>query len=368
LISCKKELNEVVPYYEKFTVKNGIFSFKKMNNFKQFMQSNQQSSVEEFSKKIQSIHGFTSLSLSPKSSTSGKKSFIIQRNSAETILSTPIDPFDGLPIDYPTSNDEFVDETIMDPYLRLVLNSSRELMIEELVLRVTEFGTLVYESDKSSRVDFTNEDFRTANIEDDIALILPPRNFSDGLMNMSIGTGSVCKSCLQSQAYLGQEIKICLQQRSWNIFGEKTACTIDYANRRRARGIVWSQNLVFYCSIGIETRNQRRVLGIWWAHKADMVSLTAKGEYTMEVNAVGGPNILSIVPYTYDEPPVYNDNNAGIILNTQYGNVSIAIPLGNGKVKSKPFKALVKFKIKKHESHHEVHALGTINKMKIKIN
>lgn len=330
-------------------VRNGMIAFANWEEFNQTMNNLKNKEISEVEGMIKSLPGFRSL-------LAKQESGINERQGRTT------DPDDEpfLATDNPEGDNDFV----QDPFLLAVLNEKASIMIADFIYRVTPKGVFAHRINEESVMDeFIAKPDLDATIspfsvvETDSDQVLPEVSPGVFLVYKGDDLTAECVDC-QQQSSSRDLFNTCTGLGS-NLFGVIKDCDIDYASKRRARGTVWSQNLGFYASIGVKTRNQRRRFWIWWNVNADMVALKAKGKF--ESKALGPLPV--IIPYDIPYSQNFNDNK--IVRRLDFNTAIIGtVCEGNGKCKPK-IKFAKRYKIKEHQSDHEVHAMGIRNFIKI---
>lgn len=58
-----------------------------------------------------------------------------------------------------------------------------------------------------------------------------------------------------------------------NILGKTFVCRDYFDDRHRIKTEFWSQDYLFYQSVGVQTKTQIRTLGIWWSSDSDVIYL-----------------------------------------------------------------------------------------------
>lgn len=358
LASCKKEMNEdnAAPVDKAGTnmnttglqVRNGTIAFAGWEEFHQVMNSLKAKEIGEVESMVNALPGFTGL-LKKQESGLGSSQHRTTDLDDEPFLST----------DNPEGDNEFV----QDPFLLAVLNEKASIQIGDFIYRVTAKGVFAHRINEESVMDdFMAEPNLDAEIapfsvvETDTDQVLPEVSPGVFLVYKGDDLTAECSDC--QQEFSSRDLYNTCTGLGSNLFGVIKDCDIDYASKRRARGTVWSQNLGFYASIGVKTRNQRRRFWVWWNVNADMVALKAKGKF--ESKALGPLPV--IIPYDIPYSQNFNDNK--IVRRLDFNTAIIGTVCEGSKCKPK-IKFAKRYKIKEHQSDHEVHAMGTRNFIKI---
>ena len=232
------------------------------------------------------------------------------------------------------------DSIIVDEFTASLVNEKRELMIDGKVVRYTAFGTWVYHDDFTARVEellptMTNaqveEIYATHDFAEDPFYELEPGIFlfgsvedeDQGYERVTIDQSSSrlipwspalfdypgCNKSTNKTIYNHPENK-------WND-GVRIIETYPVMDRRRMKIKVWSTNYITHATGGFETKYQRRVTGIWWADKADEISVSVRANlyYPLLIDIPGHPGKLyaplKFDPWKYSNgyQPRTNENN-----------------------------------------------------------
>ncbi|TAH07193.1 MAG: hypothetical protein EAZ13_07160 [Sphingobacteriia bacterium] len=263
-----------------FVVKNGIIAFENSEAFDKAIKIFKSEGVEKFSERIKLIPNFKGLSEIKLED----KETILRLNKALT-KSDLQNKYLGLESnsenDYtPVTEELFYDDyLIQDPFMEILLNDHREVMIQDYVIRITEKGVFSYELKSQS---YFEDVFDTQGFDN----TLDGRNTNDNL------DFSELIEVLPDIYLLNRDEFFFNSAESYkpipcnengilgiNIFGQLQDCHQSIDNRRRFTATAWAQNLGFYSSIGVKIRRQTRTFGIWWNVKADQLCLKAEGVY-----------------------------------------------------------------------------------------
>lgn len=232
------------------------------------------------------------------------------------------------------------DSIIVDEFTASLVNEKRELMIDGKVVRYTAFGTWVYHDDFTARVEELlptmtdaqmEEIYATHDFEEDPFYELEPGIFlfgsgedeDQGYEELSIDQTNArlipwstalydypgCNKSTNKTQYKHPE-------NQWS-GGVRIIETYSIGDRRRMKIKVWSTNYLTHATGGFETKYQKRSLRIWWAEKADEISVSVRANlyYPIPYEIEGEKGKL-YMPFKYDPwkygngyRPRTNENN-----------------------------------------------------------
>jgi hypothetical protein len=344
LFSCKKDFNQELqkPNPPNLEVKNGIIAFKETKSFENAMNYFHSIGIEETHKLIRDIPAFRGLiEITPSDLAD------IQRlNKALWKLEEQqiriMDIQDDV---HPGENLVYDDYLIHDPYYEAILNTYREVMINDLIIRSTENGVFGYEPDGRQNFDaqyetpvfdqalsnaYTSEEM---NGFQDMQVVLPEIY----LIYRDIELFDDFPIVIMSTSCNGNTL-------SKNIFGQLQDCDTYLDNRRRIRATVWAQNLGLYSSLGFNTRRQTRFLRVWWNTNAERLSVEGEGYYSTK-----WPSGLINTDYHYNRPNTKADEQNVKKVNARLPQSWHTATIDFGKPTIKFAK---KYEYKKHESDH----------------
>jgi len=264
--------------------------------------------------------------------------------------------FDSDDVLLPGETIYYDDFLVQDPFYKAVLNNYREVMIEDLVIRNTEYGVFAY--GLSDKQDFEN--------------LYETSTFNNALQNNFTSNETVGEIDLQlflpDIFLVNRDIELFRNPIMYNVkppcnsgtlarngFGQLQDCDIELDKRNRIRATVYAQNLGVYSSVGMTTRRQRRFLGIWWNTTGERLSVEGEGYYSTK-----WPSGIVYTNYNYNRPftrinlpnkkKVESPWPANSWHTAQFG-CKVPIPAGN---KCKPvFKPAKDYEFKKHVSDHD---------------
>jgi hypothetical protein len=363
LFSCKKDFKQELqkPNSPNLEVKNGIIAFKDSKSFENAMSYFHTIGIEETHKIIRQLPNFKGLiEITPND-----KDDIARLNKALWKLEEQeiqlMEIVDDVP---PAEALTYDDYLIHDPYYEAILNTYREVMVSELIIRSTENGIFAYVEAGRNNFDAQYETpvfnqalsgvYTTDDINGfvDMQVVLPEIY----LINRDIELFNhhppvVLSTSCNLSGILAK-----------NAFGQQQDCNIDLDNRRRIRATVWAQNLGVYSSIGMKTRRQTRFLGIWWNTNAERISVEGEGYYSTK-----WPSGLVYTDYPYNRTNTRIDrtNITKVISPLPQSWHTGDFGIKDGKPTFKPSK---KYEYKKHESDHAGWHNGNRQSRKIKHN
>jgi len=123
-----------------------------------------------------------------------------------------------------------------------------------------------------------------------------------------------------------------------NIFGKTFVCRNYFDKKHRIKTEFWNQDYKIYQSVGIQTKTQRRRLGIWWASKSDEIYLGINRillKYNFpqpQINSYSHPQLFPSNSY---KNPIYMwDGKFKVnVSNSSFGTfVDTQLKLPNGKL------------------------------------
>lgn len=85
-------------------------------------------------------------------------------------------------------------------------------------------------------------------------------------------------------------------------FARVGTCSDEYRRRWRVRGELWVTNTPpLYSGAGARAKHQRRRFGIWWARKADRISLDVDGEFSQTAFLTTATESVDFTQIRYDK-------------------------------------------------------------------
>jgi hypothetical protein len=350
LYSCKKDFKQELqepnsPNLEvKLEVKNGIIAFKDSKSFENAMSYFHTIGIEETHKIIRQLPYFKGLiEITPND-----KDDIARLNKALWKLEEQEirlrENMDDVP---PAEALTYDDYLIHDPYYEAILNTHRELMIDQLIIRSTENGVFGYEPERRLNFDAQYETpvfdqaLSNAYTSDDL----------NGLIDMPVVLPDIY--LINRDAELFEQYPPVVLTASCNggklatnAFGQQQDCDTYLDNRRRIRATVWAQNLGLYSSIGFKTRRQTRFLRVWWNAEAERLSVEGEGYYSTK-----WPSGLVYTDYYYGRPSLMlegsNIKKIDYPMPQPFHTAEIGVKDGKPKMK-----LTKKYEYKKHKSDH----------------
>lgn len=273
-----------------------------------------------------------------------------------------------------TDEDDGIDSDgfIADPLLAGLVNGDNEIIVNDSIYKFTEEKGLYFAHVKDSTylLDYFKEDSENTNksssksaiisrltpceeraaysgitrIDDRISrFVAPIEDDCYGGGGGSVGGNPTPVPQLSEEERLrkfvngltGCDVKKPIFQ---NIFGRTYVCRGYFDSKHRIKTEFWDQNYKIYQSVGIQTKTQRKRLGIWWASKSDVIYLGINRillKYNFpqpQINSYSHPNLFPINSY---QNPIYmwdgkfkvnlSNSNSGTFVSTQ-------LNLPNGKL------------------------------------
>lgn len=104
-------------------------------------------------------------------------------------------------------------------------------------------------------------------------------------------------------------LPVCEGRDNWfqNIFGKSYYCINYFDRKHRIKTEFWDQKWLVYASAGIQTKTQRKRLGIWWASDSDEIHLGINKIYLKykrpepEINSYSHPQLFT----NFGKAPIY---------------------------------------------------------------
>jgi hypothetical protein len=359
--SCKKSLvEETISFVPppKLEVKNGVIAFADDAAFESAMKYFHQVGLDETHKIIKQLPNFKSLiEITPNDIEDiSRLNKALWKLEDQQIM--PMNFDDDV---HPGEALEYDDFLIQDPYYQAILNTYREVMVSDLIIRSTEYGVFGYEPEgkKNFETMYETTEFNQAlnhsytmesmNGWQEMQVVLPDiylinrdielfDNFPIYTFSVSCNGGTLAK----------------------NIFGQLQNCDEHIDNRRRIRATTFAQNLGLYSSIGFNTRRQTRFLRIWWNTTAERLSVEGEGYYSTK-----WPSGLVSTDYHYNRPNSKVDEP-----NVKKVKARLPQPWHTATIDfAKPtIKFAKKYEFKKHESDHAGWQNSTRYSIKVKHN
>lgn len=388
LASCQKDLdlvesqsNQPVAVVEK-TIDNGRFVFSTKESLKATIEEFQSEAIEKVEQEFEALYekGFRS----HKPIVSPKNELLQAKLSEEIMQKRQLKISSGL---YSKSSgeeneeeDEEEDEFIGDPLLAALLNDNDEIIVNDTIYKFTEEKGLFFAHVKDSThlLDYFKEETENTNkvssktskaipidvcderatyagvtrIDERISRFVAPIE-GDCYGGGSGGGNPSPVPQLSEEEQLrkfvnglaGCDVKKPIFQ---NIFGRTYVCRDYFDSKHRIKTEFWDQNYKIYQSVGIQTKTQRKRLGIWWASKSDVIYLGINRillKYNFpqpQINSYSHPNLFPTNSY---QNPIYmwdgkfkvnvSNSTFGTFIDTQLNLPNGKLPffdLGNGQL------------------------------------
>lgn len=232
-----------------------------------------------------------------------------------------------------------------------------KLMIDGKVVKYTEYGTLVYHDDFTERVKqllevMTPKEveaiYATHDFEEDSFYEIEPGIYLFGTVEEEEVVDMELKSVDYSNAALGPWGPEAFNFPSCNITSNKQKPYIHPNNKwrgslriirtwtfesnRRFKAKVWSTNYRTHATGGFHTRLQRRRLRVWWASRADKISVSVRGNvyfpYLGSDDKLKGLYIpIKLDPWLYNRGLISRPNESKASVN--FGLVTAQVGLTN---------------------------------------
>lgn len=358
--ACKKDSvvqeNSIEP--PKLEAKNGILALKDAAAFTNAMQYFHSVGIEETHKIIRQVPGFKGLIEITPNDVEDIKRLNKAYWKLEEDEMRRMDFADDIP---PVEALTYDDYLIHDPYYEAILNTYREVMVSNLIIRSTEYGVFGYESDKQQIFD---AQFETPVFDQALSYVYTSEDMN-GLQEMPVVLPDIFLIYRDIELF-DHNPPVVLSSScngntlAKNAFGQQQDCDTYLDNRRRIRATVFAQNLGLYSSVGFNTRRQTRFLRVWWNTEAQRISVEGEGYY-----ATKWPSGLIYTNYPYTRPQTRKDE-----LKQQKVSAPLPQPFHTAEIGSKDGKFKIKFtkkyEYKKHESDHAGWYNSTRNAIKIK--
>lgn len=329
LISCQDELkierlNNTVKEPAEKTIKNGRFVFSSRESLRETIKEIQNKGEENVEREFERLYqnGFRSHIPIVNSENQELQSKLSQeiferkklKNSQSNLLSRGVD----------LEPESEVNEFIADPVLAAIVNQNNEIIVNDTLYKFTQKDGLYFShvSDSTKLIDYVENEvnriresrpilepceFRyiyggITNVNGEISrYVAPIKNINDCRNDASfpMDVGNPPNNSLTTEEEKLQErinnLSLCQGRNNWlqNIFGKSYYCIDRFDRKRRIKIEFWDQSWLFYKSVGIMAKTQRRRFGVWWASKSD--------ELHLGVNRV-------LLRYNYKQPIITSIN------------------------------------------------------------
>lgn len=312
-------------------VENGILVFGSEEHLSTFLDDAKKQSIEEFQmfvREIEDKSNFKSLMPTFRESEVDKRNEYIQFKIDDHYKLRGINnSFRGVAniVSPEVEIDLTEDELIADPYFASILNSGRELIVDEEVYAYNRLGVFHTSSDnlENLRVQIDQGDLcqelsgqeGSISLADDVYLeIIEPitdcsipvaPNSGNSATNPNTTVNITSNNVgFSDNLDIIDNLKDCNENQGiWSIFGPASTC-IDYfsSGNHRIKTKTWSQNWLVYKSVGLKVKGQKKRWGIWVGHDVSELELgysAASFEYSIP-NFKIGPSFSSSFLYEFD--------------------------------------------------------------------
>lgn len=184
------------------------------------------------------------------------------------------------------------DEIIVDPVFAKILNSKREVVVNDKIYRFVKNGVIIYDTSiKPEAVDLIDiscydqlEDDASVIIRENIEFIrihyLQPDESENPISTKAMINVPPKGLCLADGTIIGEGLvrKVSygkgngdangFQKAMSSLFGTNVVAINHFDERHRMKLRTFSQDYKIYRSVGMTVRMQERTLGIWWRKKA----------------------------------------------------------------------------------------------------
>jgi hypothetical protein len=180
------------------------------------------------------------------------------------------------------------DPIISDPYFAILLNDEREIIVEDNIYKFTDYGLLYTSVDNYDELLSYSKQISdcqlaladgTTYLGGNVYGFIPEPIYgicdygmdwdNDNYTYSTASTSSMTKEDFMDQ------MKTCDYQENVlnKIFGPSEKCIDKWSSDRRIKTKTWNQNYLIYTSVGLKTKTQKRISGIWWASESDELEL-----------------------------------------------------------------------------------------------
>jgi hypothetical protein len=378
LFSCQDELefnnienSQPVAIAEK-TLENGRFLFTSRESLKTTIENFQNDEIENVEKEFEKLYekGFRS----HKPIVNPENEQLQAKFSKEIMLKRQMRKSSSNSFSKTTSteNEENEEEFIADPLLASLVNENNEIIVNDTLYKFTKEKGLFFTHIKDSTYlfNFFKEDTEQSNktisksaatyrvapcemraeyggvtrVDDRVSRYLSPIEDDcyggGGSGGGGSGGGNPPSSSQTTEEERIQQIINSLPEcdgnagGNWfqNIFGKSYVCRNYFGSKHRIKTEFWDQSWLFYKSVGVLTKTQRKRFWIWWASKSDEIHLGINRillKYNYKQPVITAINFA--VPYKF---PLYMYK--GTIQTKQYSNgnyyVNTAINVPEAKI------------------------------------
>ncbi len=368
LVSCQDELklnnieNSQPEAIVEKTVENGRFVFSSKESLKTTIEDFQNGEVENVEKEFEILYekGFRS----HKPIVSPENEQLQAKFSEEIMLKRQMSKSSS-GSSGKIANEEDAEEFIADPLLASLVNKNNEIIVNDTLYRFTKRKGLFFAHVKDSTYlfDFFKEDSKIAlkteeatpedpceerkmhggvsEINERISrYIRPAGDDCYGGGGNSGGGGNPPSLPQTTEEERLQQIINSLPEcdgsagGNWfqGIFGKSYVCRNYFGSKHRIKTEFWDQKWLFYKSVGVLTKTQRKRFWIWWASKSDEIHLGINRillKYNYKQPVITAINFST--PYKY---PLYMYK--GTIQTKQYQNgnyyVNIKVNVPEAKI------------------------------------
>lgn len=361
LASCQNELelnnienNQPEAVVEK-TIENGRFVFSSKESLKTTIEGFQNDEIENVEKEFEKLYekGFRS----HKPIVNPENEQLQAKFSEEIMLKRQLRKSSSNSYSKTTSaeDEQNEEEFIADPLLASLVNGNNEIIVNDTLYKFTKEKGLFFTHVKDSTHLFnffkeSNEQANKIGVKSTSANRISPcqeREMYGGVTRIderisryirpieddcyggggSGGGGSPPSTPQTTEEERLQQIINSLPECDGNaggnwfqgIFGKSYVCRNYFGSKHRIKTEFWDQKWLFYKSVGVLTKTQRKRFWIWWASKSDEIHLGINRillKYNYKQPVITAHNFPS-VPYKF---PLYMYNGTIQTKQDQYGN------------------------------------------------
>ena len=371
LASCQKDLdlietrsNQPVAVVEK-TIDNGRFVFSSKESLKATIEEFQSESIEKVEQEFETHYekGFRS----HKPIINPNNELLQAKLSKEIIQKRQLKKSSSLHGKSSGEDDEEEDGFIGDPFLAALVNDNEEIIVNDTIYKFTEEKGLYFAhvSDSTYLLDYFKEGTVNANksssktskaIPIDVCneratypgvtrinrrisrFVAPAEGDCYGGGRRGGGYTPSPVPQLSEEEKLQQIIRgltECYgsQPVFQNILGKTFVCIDYFDSRHRIKTEFWSQDYLFYQSVGVQTKTQVRTLGIWWASNSDEIYLGINRillKYNFPQPQINSYTHPQLFPTNSFQNPIYLwDGKFKIDFNGSFVNTQLNLSSGN---------------------------------------
>tara|TARA_R110001583_G_C5602735_1_gene404636 strand:+ start:90 stop:1505 length:1416 start_codon:yes stop_codon:yes gene_type:complete len=353
LTSCQKELdfvdtqnNQPVVVVEK-TIDNGRFVFTSKESLKTTIEEFQNENIEKVEKEFEKLYenGFRS----HKPMVSSKNELLQAKLSEEIMQKRQLKKSSSLYGKGSGEDNEDDSEFIGDPLLAALVNDNEEIIVNDTIYKFTKEKGLFFAHVKDSTylLNYFKEESKNTNKSSSLTAKAIPidlcleRALYGGITTVdnriSRFVAPLVGDCYPGGGggggipptpvpQLSEEEKLqqiinglpeCYGSKPFfqNILGQTFVCRNYFDDRHRIKTEFWSQDYLFYQSVGVQTKTQTKTLGIWWASDSD--------EIYLGINRI-------LLKYNFPQPQINSYSHPQLFPSNSYKN---PIYMWDGKFK-----------------------------------